>query len=411
MESPQQRKEIYTYSAPWTVFSLAWSNRLDQSSMFRLAIGSYVEVYGNEIQVLKTRYTRGGGGSASRIGGGPPGAASDSDAAASGTPMAASANNSDALYDSPYNSNMVDDDMPETMEVYSACEIGHPYPCTKILWSPENGGNTNNAATATNSSSSNLGQKDLLATTGDYLRLWSVSDDPTRPGYLSYNREAQLIDKRKSVYCSPLTSFDWNEYDTSMIVTSSIDTTCTIWDINAEVVKTQVIAHDKEVFDLAFNSRGTDIFASVGNDGSVRLFDQRNLEHITIMYETPNLVPLLRLEWNKQDPNYLATFIADSQYTIILDIRQPCRPVAMLGGHAGYVNAVAWAPHSSCHICTAADDKQALIWDISGMSKRPVEDPILAYNAEGGVNNLQWSSAQPDWVSIAFADKLQILRV
>jgi len=28
MEEPQpQRKEIYTYKAPWTVFSLAWSNR------------------------------------------------------------------------------------------------------------------------------------------------------------------------------------------------------------------------------------------------------------------------------------------------------------------------------------------------------------------------------------------------
>lgn len=406
MESPQQqRKEIYTYTAPWTVFSLAWSNRLDQSSMFRLAIGSYVELYGNEVQVLKTR--RGGGGGSSR-GGGPPGA--NPDVAPSGsTPMAATTANSDA--NSP-NNKMIDDDMPETMELYSACEIEHAYPCTKILWSPENGGNTNNAASAMNSSSSNLGQKDLLATTGDYLRLWSVSDDPLRPGYLTYHLQAQFIDKsRKRGNCAPLTSFDWNEYDTNMIVTSSIDTTCTIWDINAETVKTQVIAHDKEVFDLAFNSHGADIFASVGADGSVRLFDLRNLEHTTIMFETPNLEPLLRLEWNKQDPNYLATFIVDSQYTIILDIRQPCRPVAMLGGHARYVNAVAWAPHSSCHICTAADDKQALIWDISGMSKRPVEDPILAYNAEGEVNNLQWSSAQPDWVSIAFADKLQILRV
>ena len=26
-QQPPQRKEIYTYKAPWTVFSLAWSNR------------------------------------------------------------------------------------------------------------------------------------------------------------------------------------------------------------------------------------------------------------------------------------------------------------------------------------------------------------------------------------------------
>jgi DDB1- and CUL4-associated factor 7 len=37
----------------------------------------------------------------------------------------------------------------------------HPYPTTNIIWAPA--GNT-------------LG-KDLLATTGDYLRLWNVQDD------------------------------------------------------------------------------------------------------------------------------------------------------------------------------------------------------------------------------------------
>lgn len=36
---------------------------------------------------------------------------------------------------------------------------------------------------------------------------------------------------KNTEFCSPLTSFDWNESDPSMIGTSSIDTTCTIWDI------------------------------------------------------------------------------------------------------------------------------------------------------------------------------------
>lgn len=141
------------------------------------------------------------------------------------------------------------------------------------------------------------------------------------------------------------------------------------------------------------------------------MFDLRSLEHSTILYESPNFIPLLRLEWNKQDPNYLATFMVDSQRTIILDIRLPSIPIAELGGHSGYVNSVAWAPHSPCHVCTAGEDSQALIWDLSSMPKQPIDDPILAYNAEGEINNLQWSSSMPDWVSISFYDKLQILRV
>jgi WD repeat-containing protein 68 len=143
--------------------------------------------------------------------------------------------------------------------------------------------------------------------------------------------------------------------------------------------KTQLIAHDKEVYDVAF-ARGTDIFASVGADGSVRMFDLRALEHSTIIYETQGVVvqsqpngsggnggmggapsgnmmvespPLLRLAWNKQDPNYIATFQMESSSVVILDIRVPAVPVTELHGHGASVNALSWAPHSSAHICTA----------------------------------------------------------
>jgi WD40 repeat protein len=45
-------------------------------------------------------------------------------------------------------------------------------------------------------------------------------------------------------------------------------------DVQRQSAITQLIAHDKEVYDIAF-ARGTDLFASVGADGSVRMFDLR----------------------------------------------------------------------------------------------------------------------------------------
>lgn len=75
------------------------------------------------------------------------------------------------------------------------------------------------------------------------------------------------------------------------------------------------------------------MFASVGADGSVRMFDLRHLEHSTIIYEDPQHTPLLRLAWNKQDPNYLATVAMDACEVIILDVRVPCTPVARLNNH------------------------------------------------------------------------------
>jgi WD repeat-containing protein 68 len=184
-----------------------------------------------------------------------------------------------------------------------------------------------------------------------------------------------------------------------------------VWDVTTKKVKTQLIAHDKEVYDIAW-TRSKDVFATVGADGSLRMFDLRDLEHSTIMYEAAiGSGALLRLGWNQQDPNFLATFCQDSARTAILDVRMPAVAVCELGGHVSSINGVAWAPHSSCHICSIGDDIQALIWDLSSLGSKPIDDPILAYTAEAEINNVVWSSALPDWVTIVFNNKLQILRV
>ncbi|KRX23653.1 DDB1- and CUL4-associated factor 7, partial [Trichinella nelsoni] len=318
----QKRKEIYRYDSPWALYAMNWSVRPDQK--FRIALGSFIEEYNNKVQIVQL----------------------DEDAG----------------------------------EFRHTAHFDHPYPATKIMWIPDIRGQ----------------YTDLLATSADYLRIFRVSEDGA-------TMECLLNNNRSSEFCAPLSSFDWNENDVGIIGTASIDTTCTIWrletgQITGQVsgtgsrvsghVKTQLIAHDKEVYDFAFSKsvNQKDVFASVGADGSVRMFDLRHLEHSTIIYEDPLQTPLLRIAWNKQDPFYIATVASDStEVVIILDIRLPCAPVARLNNHRAFVNGIVWAPHSSCHICTAADDHQALIWDVQAMP-RAIEDPILAYTAGGEIN-------------------------
>lgn len=274
----------------------------------------------------------------------------------------------------------------------------HPYPPTKIAWIPDDTGT----------------RPDLLATSGDYLRLWEVCADSDPPSVKP--KPKCLLDSNKGSdvkFCAPLTSFDWNPINDNIIGTSSIDTTCTIWDIETEQAKTQVIAHDKEVYDIGFQSGNAEIFASVGADGSLRIFDLRILDQSTILYETPgpNSPPLLRLAWNKKDEHFIATMSMDSSNCLILDTRFPSRPAAELSGHhTGVLNSLSWAPHSPCHICTAGDDSQALIWDLSAFPN-PIERPALAYTAAAEINQLQWSTLQPSWIAIAFGTQMQMLRV
>ena len=90
--------------------------------------------------------------------------------------------------------------------------------------------------------------------------------------------------KNYSEFSGPLTSFDWNPFNLHVIATSSIDNTVTIWDINKQMVITQLVAHDSAVHDIQFAEH--ERFGTVGQDGSVRVFDLRQLESSTIIYES-----------------------------------------------------------------------------------------------------------------------------
>ncbi|KAG1362401.1 Protein TRANSPARENT TESTA GLABRA 1 [Cocos nucifera] len=272
----------------------------------------------------------------------------------------------------------------------------HPYPPTKLMFHPK---------PLPNSPSS------LLASSGEFLRLWQLNHHGDSSPKVELR--AILNNSKSSEFCAPLTSFDWNDAEPRRIGTSSIDTTCTVWDIERGAIETQLIAHDKEVYDIAWGEAG--VFASVSADGSVRIFDLRDKEHSTIVYESPRPdTPLLRLAWNKTDLRYMATILMDSNRVVIVDIRSPAVPVAELQRHRASVNAVAWAPQAARHICSAGDDGQALIWEVpaSGAAVPPDGiDPALVYTAGAEINQLQWSAAHPDWIGIAFANKVQLLRV
>ena len=54
--------------------------------------------------------------------------------------------------------------------------------------------------------------QDLLATAGDYLRVWRVDDDSQQ-----VELHAKLDNNQTSEFCAPLTAFDWNETQPSII--------------------------------------------------------------------------------------------------------------------------------------------------------------------------------------------------
>ncbi|KKA25831.1 WD repeat protein [Rasamsonia emersonii CBS 393.64] len=308
------------------------------------------------------------------------------------------------------------------LEFVKSAEATHSYPVTRILWEPP---------------SSQKQSTDLLATSGDHLRLWSLpsshagsnSNSITRP---SNQREQQqpaklsplalLSNSKSPEHTAPITALDWNTVSPSLIITSSIDTTCTIWDIPTLTAKTQLIAHDKEVYDVRFCANSVDIFVSCGSDGSVRMFDLRSLEHSTIIYEPSekNDKP------SPHDSHLLATFAQDSNIVRILDVRQPGQAIIELRGHSAPINSVEWCPNRRGIIASGADDCLVLVWDLinhhnathiapsvhhsssSSSSSTSERGPFAAWQCDYEVSNMSWSpqgattaSGHPrDWLGV-----------
>ncbi|OBT63107.1 hypothetical protein VE03_07446 [Pseudogymnoascus sp. 23342-1-I1] len=336
------------YLAPWAIYAFDWCKWPSHNNdAGKVAVGSYLEDGHNFIQILETSIKP-----------------SSPEPYSSSTPKYG-------------------------LEFSKIAEATHSYPVTRLLWEPP---------------SSQKQSTDLLATSGDHLRLWSLPADISMSSHSnSITRSsnhgqsqppskltplALLSNSKTPEHTAPLTSLDWNTVSPSLIITSSIDTTCTIWDIPTLTAKTQLIAHDKEVFDVRFCANSVDVFVSCGADGSVRMFDLRSLEHSTIIYEptakddkdhpasggriSPTLAqqtmayapPLLRLAASPHDTHLLATFSQDSKIIRILDVRQPGQALLELHGHSAAINCIEWSPSRRGTLASGADDSLVLVWDL-----------------------------------------------
>ncbi|KAL8967249.1 MAG: hypothetical protein Q9197_005535 [Variospora fuerteventurae] len=380
------------YVASWPVYAFDWCKwpvqpQNNGEAAGKMAIGSYVEDGHNFIQILDTHAT------------------------------------------------LEPDDPSEEgpqfgLEYVKTAEATHSYPVTRILWEP---------------ASSQKQSTDLLATSGDHLRLWSLPSQPSYNPSSSISRSsnshqlapqkltplALLSNSKSPEHTAPLTSLDWNTLSPSLIITSSIDTTCTIWDIPTLTAKTQLIAHDKEVFDVRFCANSVDVFVSCGADGSVRMFDLRSLEHSTIIYEpsekgdktsnSPGNVspttaqqtmsyapPLLRLAASPHDAHLLATFSQDSNSIRILDVRQPGQALLELKGHAAAINCIEWSPSRRGTLASGGDDSLVLIWDLLSQGSLSTANgahgqqvgaapastergPIASWMCDYEVGNISWA--------------------
>jgi WD repeat-containing protein 68 len=357
-----RKKEVYKFETNWLISNVSWS----KDGTYKLAVTSYLEQYKNFVQIVN-----------------------------------------------------LDNDEPG-QEIESVCTFEHPYPATKVLWSPQ----------------TSIGSSPMLATTADYLRLWRFDkDELASSGGVPTEFSQNTGDKRVKLEClldanrAPLTSFDWSD-DAALIVTSSLDTSCTVWDItvgkaissfDSESIVQNMSSkvstlNDHHVYDIAWSHRATGREEIVlCRDDSIRLVDLRGPNDPVVLYELENRLKssgdgtsLVRVSCSKQDSNLVATFANDSGRLLVIDLRKTGQTLCTLD-HSDSVNAISWSPRSSKGICSGGDDNQALIWRIPEHADQ-FNEPLLAYRASGKINAIDWSPSNI-FISIGYQNTLELLRV
>lgn len=345
-----RKREVYRLETDWLISNVSWSN----DDCHTLALASYLEQYENFVQIVTLER----------------------------------------------------DDCERG--IGSVCSFDHPYPATRVLWSPRRPSDP----------------MQLLATSADYLRLWRVNDSDTRPS----SSPANSANSNKSVKLecllnanqAPLTSFDWSD-DAVLIATSSFDSSCTIWDVNSTQIVNSINSESsnyrklEHVYDIAWSHRttGREEIVLCG-DKSVRLLDLRRPSDSIVLFEIDNdersvdANALVRVSCSKQDENLVASLADNSCSLFIFDLRQPGRSLCVLN-HSDAVNSVSWSPKSSKGICSGGEDQQALIWQVADASSQRNE-PLLAYRASGKINSVSWSPSNT-FIAIGFRNTLELLRV
>lgn len=225
-----------------------------------------------------------------------------------------------------------------------------------------------------------------FASTSTSLRVWKVGDEKPVVKLYASNKSTSI-----NSHASPMTSFDWNRHVLHKAATCSLDTTIAVWDVERGKLETQLIAHDKAVFDITYTSSNQ--FCSVSQDGSLRQFDSRDLDHSTILYE--DALPLLRVAARGF---FIAVTVHENSDILLFDTRKPGFLCSVLRCNGICPNAIAWNEESQNGILSAglADGTCALFInpaDSVKMKPSKLLETPQGYT-EGGIANISWAGNQ-----------------
>ncbi|KAG1886065.1 WD40-repeat-containing domain protein [Suillus subluteus] len=170
----------------------------------------------------------------------------------------------------------------------------------------------------------------------------------------------------------------WNPVKGGHILGASEDMTVCHWDINSYTKGTSTIepttvfkGHNSVVGDVDWHATQEKVFASVGDDKMLLIWDTRAPTEATTKIQAHDR-EILSCAFSPSSDYLIITGSADK--TVVLhDIRSPTKKLHTFESHTDEVLHLAWSPHSSTVFASASGDRRINIWDLDqiGVEQSP----------------------------------------
>ncbi|KAJ3183973.1 Histone-binding protein rbbp4 [Gaertneriomyces sp. JEL0708] len=238
------------------------------------------------------------------------------------------------------------------------------------------------------------------------------TSDPDPSGVC--NPEIKLVGHTKEGY-----GMSWHPKNEGVLITGSEDTTICEWDIkgyskeNRRMSPTRVYnGHTAWVEDVAWSELIEPLFASVGDDKKLMIWDTRTAEDNKPLYSVDaHSAEVNCVTWNPKNEYLLLTGSADKTVKL-WDLRNLKRPLHVFDAHQDEILQLGWSPFNETIFASSSGDRRLNIWDISriGEEQTPedAEDgpPELMFVHGGHTNKISdfnWNRNQ-DWVMCSVAE-------
>ncbi|KAF8215782.1 histone acetyltransferase type B subunit 2 [Mycena galopus ATCC 62051] len=217
---------------------------------------------------------------------------------------------------------------------------------------------------------------DLIATkavTGEVLVFDRTkhSSEPERGGVCK--PDIRLVGQNREGY-----GLAWNPVKAGNILGASEDMTVCHWDVNSyskaktSIEPTNVFrGHTSVVGDVDWHPTKENVFASVGDDKMLMIWDTRAPTEPSSKIQAHDR-EILAVSFNPAAEHFLVTGSADK--TVILhDMRAPNKSLHTFESHTDEVLHLSWSPHNASVFASASSDRRINIWDLTliGVEQTP----------------------------------------